>query len=59
MRKTERFKKVVGDLGFVDYWRARLAGAVPSGRYERLRLRLNLRGSYLASAIRTSVAHRV
>jgi TolB-like protein len=23
VRKTERFKKVVGDLGFVEYWRAR------------------------------------
>jgi hypothetical protein len=23
VRKTDRFKKVVGDLGFVDYWRAR------------------------------------
>jgi hypothetical protein len=23
VRKSERFKKVVGDLGFVDYWRAR------------------------------------
>ena len=23
VRKTERFKKVVGDLGLVDYWRAR------------------------------------
>ena len=32
VRKTERFKKLVRDLGLVEYWRARLAGPVPSGR---------------------------
>jgi len=35
-RKTERFKALMRKAGLVDYWRARLAGPVPSSRHRRL-----------------------